>query len=158
MLLDDPLSVEINERSQELTVAAHRELPGILDHVPVDRYIEAMDRIGEVVSAETGKNRGDALAEVTAALTAMDLYSRQAAKLLRTKKGKAWPFQTIKGWPEYHPRGVAGVIQPAVCLAGRKFARWVSTDCCHVQDASGRAPGHGASGLYGWPRLRVRFH
>ena len=76
------------------------------------KVIEAMDRIGEVVSAETGKDRGDALAEVTAALTAMDLYSRQAAKLLRTKKGKAWPFPTIKGWTEYHPRGVAGVITP----------------------------------------------
>ena len=76
------------------------------------KVIEAMDRIGEVVSAETGKDRGDTLAEVTAALTAMDLYSRQAAKLLRTKKGKAWPFPTIKGWTEYHPRGVAGVITP----------------------------------------------
>jgi acyl-CoA reductase-like NAD-dependent aldehyde dehydrogenase len=74
--------------------------------------LKNMDRIGAIVSAETGKHHGDALAEVTAALTAMDMYSRQAAKLLKPKKGKAWPFPSMKGWTEYHPRGVAGVITP----------------------------------------------
>ena len=76
------------------------------------KVLDSMDRIGAMVAAETGKDLGDAVAEVTAALTAMDLYSRQAAKLLKPKKGKAWPFPSMKGWTEYHPRGVAGIITP----------------------------------------------
>ena len=76
------------------------------------KVLEEMDRIGEVIVSETGKDRGDALAEVTAALTAMDLYSRSAGKLLARKRGKAWPFPSMKGRTEYHPLGVAGVISP----------------------------------------------
>ena len=76
------------------------------------RVLGQMDRIADMVVAETGKNRGDALAEITAALTAMDLYSRQAEKMLRPKRGKAWPFPSMKGWTEYHPRGVAAIITP----------------------------------------------
>jgi acyl-CoA reductase-like NAD-dependent aldehyde dehydrogenase len=74
--------------------------------------LKNMDRIGKVIVDETGKNHGDALAEVTAALTAMDMYSRTAGKLLARKRGKAWPFPSMKGWTEYHPLGVAGVISP----------------------------------------------
>jgi acyl-CoA reductase-like NAD-dependent aldehyde dehydrogenase len=71
-----------------------------------------MDRIASMISAETGKNHGEALAEVTAALTAMDFYTRNTEKMLATRKGKSWPFVTTRGWTEYHPRGVAGVISP----------------------------------------------
>lgn len=93
---------------------------GALTHVQRKRYLRAytktviagMDRIGETISAETGKDLGDALAEVTAAVTAMDFYSRKAARLLRPKRGGAWPFPSTKGWTEYHPRGVAGIITP----------------------------------------------
>ncbi len=71
-----------------------------------------MDRIADVIRAETGKDRGEALAEVTASLTAMDHFTRNARKVLRTTKGASWPFPTTKGWVEYHPRGVAAVIAP----------------------------------------------
>ena len=71
-----------------------------------------MDRVAATVAAETGKAHGEALAEVTAALTAMDYYWRNGGKLLRRKAGKSWPFVNTKGWTEYHPRGVAGVISP----------------------------------------------
>ena len=56
-----------------------------------------MDRIADTVVAETGKDHGDAMAEVTAALTAMDYYTRNAEKLLRPKRGRSWPFITTKG-------------------------------------------------------------
>ena len=71
-----------------------------------------MDNIASTISAETGKDLGEALAEVTAALTAMDYYARNAEKLLETRRGRPWPFVTTRGWTQYHPRGVAGVISP----------------------------------------------
>jgi acyl-CoA reductase-like NAD-dependent aldehyde dehydrogenase len=71
-----------------------------------------MDRIASTIAAETGKNHGEALAEVTAALTAMDFYARHSARLLEPKRGRSWPFPTTRGWTQYHPRGVAGVISP----------------------------------------------
>lgn len=71
-----------------------------------------MDRVADVLVTETGKHRGDALAEVTAALTAMDYVARTVHKALRPKKGGAWPFPMTRGWTEYHPMGVAGVISP----------------------------------------------
>lgn len=74
--------------------------------------LKSMDRIAAVVHAETGRNVGDALAEINAALTALDYYTRHAEKLLRPKKGASWPFLTTKGWTEYHPLGVAGIISP----------------------------------------------
>ena len=76
------------------------------------KVLSNMDRIAAVIAAETGKNLGDAMAEVTAALTLMDMYSRRAGRLLRLKRGKAWPFPSMKGWTEYHPLGVAGIITP----------------------------------------------
>ncbi len=74
--------------------------------------LQNMDRVADVLVAETGKHRGDALAEVTAALTAMDYVTRTARKALARTKGAAWPFPTTRGWTEYHPVGVAGVISP----------------------------------------------
>ncbi len=76
------------------------------------RVLKNMDRIADTIHAETGKDRGEAMAEVTAALTAMDYFARRAGKILRPKRGRSWPFPTTKGWTEYHPRGVAAVITP----------------------------------------------
>ena len=76
------------------------------------KVLRDMDRIAATISAETGKHPGDAMAEVTAALTVMDRYSRKAGKLLRPKRGSSWPFPSMKGWTEYHPLGVAGIISP----------------------------------------------
>jgi acyl-CoA reductase-like NAD-dependent aldehyde dehydrogenase len=71
-----------------------------------------MDHIADVIHSETGKDRADAMAEIVAALTAMDYYSRKAEKLLKPKKGESWPFLVTKGWTEYHPMGVAGIVTP----------------------------------------------
>ena len=74
--------------------------------------LKSMDRIAAAVASETGQNTGDVHASVVAALTGLDFYTRNAAKLLKAKKGKAWPFVTTRGWTEYHPLGVAGIISP----------------------------------------------
>ncbi|MDX2343915.1 MAG: aldehyde dehydrogenase family protein [Acidimicrobiia bacterium] len=74
--------------------------------------LRSMDRITDVVRSETGKDRGDVLAEVNAALTALDFFTRKAEGLLRPKKGTSWPYVITKGWTEYHPLGVAGIISP----------------------------------------------
>jgi acyl-CoA reductase-like NAD-dependent aldehyde dehydrogenase len=117
-------SVVITEPEDvEAAVAGSREAFaewGSLSHAERRPYLRAytkavlanMDRIADVLVAETGKHRTDAHAETTAALTAMDMYSRLAARLLRPKRGRAWPFPMIRGWTEYHPLGVAGVISP----------------------------------------------
>lgn len=107
------------------------------------RVLSEMDRIGDVIVAETGKDRGDALAEVTAALTAMDLYTRSAAKLLAPKKGKAWPFPSMRGWTEYHPLGVAGVISPwnyPFYLAMLSAIQALAAGCTVVLKPSEEAP------------------
>ena len=71
------------------------------------------ERIAEVVQAETGKPLVDCYSyDVLTALTVMDYYVRNAEKLLRSEKGKSWPFASMRGWTEYHPLGVAGVISP----------------------------------------------
>jgi acyl-CoA reductase-like NAD-dependent aldehyde dehydrogenase len=71
-----------------------------------------MDRIAVVIRSETGKNMGDAMVETIGALTALDFFTRHAERLLRPKKGTSWPFVVTRGWTEYHPIGVAGVISP----------------------------------------------
>ena len=74
--------------------------------------LKNMDRIADVIISETGKHRGDAMAEIAAALTVMDYATRTAHKALRPKRGAAWPLPSTRGWTEYHPVGVAGVISP----------------------------------------------
>lgn len=71
------------------------------------------EHIAEVVRSETGKPLTEAYAyDVVTALTVMDYYIRNAERLLRPHRGRSWPFVTTKGWTEYHPRGVAGIITP----------------------------------------------
>ncbi|MDJ0925989.1 MAG: aldehyde dehydrogenase family protein [Acidimicrobiia bacterium] len=74
--------------------------------------LKSMDRIAAVIVSETGKNLGDAHAELIGTMTSLDFYSRHAADLLKRKKGGSWPFLVTRGWTEYHPIGVAGIISP----------------------------------------------
>ncbi|MDJ0954335.1 MAG: aldehyde dehydrogenase family protein, partial [Acidimicrobiia bacterium] len=93
---------------------------GALTHAERKPYLRAfakhvlrsMDRIADVVVAETGKHRSDVHAEVVGGLTAMDFFTRKAGELLHPKRGGRWPFLSTKGWTEYPPLGVAGVISP----------------------------------------------
>ena len=54
------------------------------------------------------------MAEVTAALTVDGhVLAYGPADCSSPESGaKAWPFPSMKGWTEYHPLGVAGVISP----------------------------------------------
>ncbi len=75
--------------------------------------LEQGEHIAEVVRSETGKPLSEAYStDVVSGLTVMDYYIRNAEKLLQPRRGGSWPFVTTKGWTEYHPRGVAGVITP----------------------------------------------
>ncbi len=71
------------------------------------------DHIAAVVRAETGKDLADAyLSDVLPALNVMDFYARRTEKLLRPRRGPAWPYPMVRSWTEYRPRGVAAVIAP----------------------------------------------
>ncbi len=93
---------------------------GALTHAERRPYLRAfskhvlrsMDRIADVVVSETGKHRSDVHAEVIGGLTALDYFTRHAGEILKPKRASRWPFITTKGWTEYHPLGVAGVISP----------------------------------------------
>ncbi len=76
------------------------------------QVLRSMDRIADVIVHETGKHRNDAHAELIGALTALDFFTRKAGVLLQPKRAVRWPFVVTKGWTEYHPLGVAGVISP----------------------------------------------
>ncbi len=93
---------------------------GALTHAERKPYLRAfakhvlreMNRVSDVIVSETGKHRNDAHAEMIGALTALDYFTRKAGDLLRPKKASRWPFVVTKGWTEYPPLGVAGVISP----------------------------------------------
>ena len=71
------------------------------------------ERIAECVSSETGKPLEAAYAtDVLPALSVLDFYLRHAEKILKPRRGGSWPYVSTKGWTEYHPRGVTGVISP----------------------------------------------
>ncbi|MDJ0664195.1 MAG: aldehyde dehydrogenase family protein [Acidimicrobiia bacterium] len=76
------------------------------------QVLRSMDRIADVLVFETGKHRNDAHLELIGALTALDFFTRKAGELLRPRKAARWPFVITKGWTEYHPLGVAGIISP----------------------------------------------
>ncbi len=71
------------------------------------------DRIADVVCAETGKSRADAvLAETLHAAAHADWCARHAARALAPRKVSPWPLYSKAAWMEYQPRGVAAVISP----------------------------------------------
>ena len=104
------------ERSRK-AFAEWKSLSGKERQTILKRYkhvvLAESDRIAEVVRSETGKPLVEAYStDVVTALTVMDYYIRNAERLLRPRRGRSWPFITTKGWTEYHPRGVAGIISP----------------------------------------------
>jgi acyl-CoA reductase-like NAD-dependent aldehyde dehydrogenase len=71
------------------------------------------DRIAAVIRAETGKALADAyISDVIPALNVMGFYTRSSEKLLRPRRGPAWPYPMVRSWTDYRPRGVAAVIAP----------------------------------------------
>lgn len=71
------------------------------------------EEIAQVIRSETGKPLEAAYGtDVLTSLAVMDFYLRKAEKMLQPRRGSSWPYVSTKGWTEYHPRGVAGVISP----------------------------------------------
>lgn len=69
--------------------------------------------IAEMVTAETGRPINESYAyDVLTTMVLIDHYRRQAHRMLRTERRSTWPFVSARGWVEYRPRGVAGVISP----------------------------------------------
>jgi acyl-CoA reductase-like NAD-dependent aldehyde dehydrogenase len=74
---------------------------------------ERLDELVDLVRAETGKVRGDAVLEAGLALEALSWAARNARKVLgprRVRSGVVTSYLT--GTVEYHPLGVVGVIGP----------------------------------------------
>jgi acyl-CoA reductase-like NAD-dependent aldehyde dehydrogenase len=75
--------------------------------------LEEGQHIADVIASETGKPVEVAYAtDVLTALSVLDFYLRNAEKILKPRRGGSWPYLSTKGWTEYHPRGVAGIISP----------------------------------------------
>ncbi len=75
--------------------------------------LEEGEYIAEVIASETGKPVEVAYGtDVLTGLAVLDFYLRNAEKILRPRRGGSWPYLSTKGWTEYHPRGVAGIISP----------------------------------------------
>lgn len=71
------------------------------------------EHIAETIRSETGKAAEEAYGtDVLTALSVLDFYLRNAEKILAPRRGGSWPYLSTKGWTEYHPRGVAGIISP----------------------------------------------
>jgi succinate-semialdehyde dehydrogenase/glutarate-semialdehyde dehydrogenase len=70
------------------------------------------EEIADVIQAETGKPRGEALAEVAVCLDLIRYYRRNASRILRTRRvPTAWMFWK-SGRFTWEPFGVVGVIAP----------------------------------------------
>ena len=71
------------------------------------------DEIAEMVASETGRPVAESYAyDVLTTLVLIDHYQRHAHKMLEKERRSTWPFVTSRGWIEYVPRGVVGVISP----------------------------------------------
>lgn len=71
------------------------------------------DEIAEMVASETGRPVAESYAyDVLTTLVLIDHYQRHAHRMLEKERRSIWPFVTSRGWIEYVPRGVAGVISP----------------------------------------------
>ncbi|MDH3262273.1 MAG: aldehyde dehydrogenase family protein [Acidimicrobiia bacterium] len=108
-----PAVVERSRKAfSEWKLLSHQERRTLLKRFK-QVVLEEGEHIAEVVRSETGKPLPEAYSiDVLTGLTVMDYYIRNAEQLLRPRRGGSWPFVTTKGWTEYHPRGVAGVIAP----------------------------------------------
>lgn len=78
-----------------------------------DALIEKKEVMLDILQADTGKSRQDALTEIISVCEVIDYYAKNAKKHLKDRfctpglmmKGK-------KSWVSYHPLGVCGVISP----------------------------------------------
>ena len=78
-----------------------------------DVLLDRADEIVDVICADTGKPRVEALtAEILASCDALTFYARRAGRLLREEKKPLHLMKTKKLWLSYRPMGVVGLITP----------------------------------------------
>jgi acyl-CoA reductase-like NAD-dependent aldehyde dehydrogenase len=80
-----------------------------------------LPELGDLTAAETGKPRPDAYFEAAAGVLMLEWASRRAKRALRPRSLPIFPMLNKKGWVEYSPRGVIGVITPFNFPAGIPF-------------------------------------
>jgi acyl-CoA reductase-like NAD-dependent aldehyde dehydrogenase len=138
------------------------------DHRERRRHLKAFkhtllansDRVAQLLHEEVGKDLADAYtSEILPTLNAADYYARKAGRLLRPRRESTFPFVLTRGWTEYHPRGVIGVI-PAynapLFLAALSVIPAVAAGCAVIIKPSELAPLAGElladlAGEAGWP-------
>lgn len=78
-----------------------------------DRLLERAEQVVEVICAETGKQRAEAVTtELMAVCETMAWYEHHGARLLRTRSVSPGTLAHKKAWVRYEPLGVVGVISP----------------------------------------------
>jgi acyl-CoA reductase-like NAD-dependent aldehyde dehydrogenase len=78
-----------------------------------DRLLERAEELVEVICAETGKQRSEAVTtELMAVCETIDWYARHGERLLRARSVAPGTMAHKKAWVRYEPVGVVGVISP----------------------------------------------
>jgi acyl-CoA reductase-like NAD-dependent aldehyde dehydrogenase len=78
-----------------------------------DRFVDAKDRICEVVSAETGKPRHDVVTnELLFLCDAVGFWGRRAARYLADERARPHLLKNKRVYVSYHPYPVVGIIGP----------------------------------------------
>jgi acyl-CoA reductase-like NAD-dependent aldehyde dehydrogenase len=78
-----------------------------------DRLLERAEELVEVICAETGKQRAEAVTtELMAVCETIDWYAKHGERLLRPRTVAPGTMAHKKAWIRYEPLGVVGVISP----------------------------------------------
>jgi acyl-CoA reductase-like NAD-dependent aldehyde dehydrogenase len=78
-----------------------------------DRLLDRAESLVEVICAETGKQRAEAVTtELMAVCETMDWYGKHGAAALRPQRVAPGTMAHKKAWKRYEPLGVVGVISP----------------------------------------------
>ncbi len=78
-----------------------------------DRLLDRAEELVEVICAETGKQRAEAVTtELMAVCETMDWYAKHGERLLRPRSVTPGTLAHKKAWVRYEPVGVVGVISP----------------------------------------------
>ena len=78
-----------------------------------DRLLDRAEELVEIICAETGKQRAEAVTtELMAVCETMDWYAKHGAHALRPQQVAPGTMAHKKAWKRYEPMGVIGVISP----------------------------------------------
>jgi acyl-CoA reductase-like NAD-dependent aldehyde dehydrogenase len=78
-----------------------------------DRMLDRAEELVEVICAETGKQRAEAVTtELMAVAETIDWYAKHGDRLLRPRSVAPGTMAHKKAWVRYEPIGVVGVISP----------------------------------------------